>query len=205
MQVGEDIGAVYALVQMATAQSHLGDPRATQTCRQAVALAEAHDERLARAHAQWTLGYDAWRRGDLAEASVMIRTALDNERGFNDYARVALMLDELAWVTAASGDHREAGRLLGAARDLWLGIGMTIAAFGPHMVEQHAHCEEEIVRALGRAAYESALAEGGGHRGPDEAIAYALRTAPELSCRTRLCREPADPGSGTWPRWWQRA
>ncbi len=39
----------------------------------------------------------------------MIRTALDNERGFNDYARVALMLDELAWVTAASGDHREAG------------------------------------------------------------------------------------------------
>ncbi|MEU6228915.1 LuxR C-terminal-related transcriptional regulator [Streptomyces sp. NPDC047042] len=54
---------------------------------------------------------------------------------------------------------------------------MPIAAFGPHMVEQHAQCEEEIVRALGPAAYESALAEGGGHRGPDEAIAFALRTA----------------------------
>ncbi|MFF9040562.1 ATP-binding protein [Streptomyces sp. NPDC014892] len=179
VRAGEDIEAVYALIQMATAQSHLGDPRTTQTCRQAVALAEAHDERLARAHAQWTLGYDAWRRGDLAEASLMIRTALENERGFNDHARVALMLDELAWVTAAAGHHTEAGRLLGAARGLWQDIGMPIAAFGPHMVEQHAQCEEEIVRTLGRAAYETVLAEGGGHRGPDEAIAYALRTAPE--------------------------
>ena len=176
---GEEIGAVYALIQMATAQSHLGDPRTTETCRQALALAESYDERLARAHAQWTLGYDAWRRGDLAEASAMIRTALENEQGFNDYARVALMLDELAWVTAAGGDHRQAARLLGAARTLWLDIGTPISTFGPHMVEQHAQCEEDVTWALGPAAYERALAEGGRHRGPDEAIAYALRIASE--------------------------
>ncbi|MDX3544148.1 LuxR C-terminal-related transcriptional regulator [Streptomyces europaeiscabiei] len=179
MGTGEKIGAVYTLILMATAQSHLGDPRATETCRQAVALAEAHDERLARAHAQWTLGYDAWRRGDLAEASVMIRAALENEQGFNDYARVALMLDELAWVTAAGGDHKQAGRLLGAARALWRDIDIPIATFGPHMAEQHAQCEEAVTWVLGPAAYEKALAEGGSHRGPDEAIAYALRTGSE--------------------------
>ncbi|MFF6785383.1 hypothetical protein [Streptomyces sp. NPDC012510] len=44
---------------MATAQSHLRDPRSTQTCRQAVAIAEANDEPTVRAHASWALGYDA--------------------------------------------------------------------------------------------------------------------------------------------------
>ncbi|WP_329223957.1 LuxR C-terminal-related transcriptional regulator [Streptomyces sp. NBC_01485] len=172
----EEIGAVYALIVLGTVQSHLGDPRTTQTCRQAVALAEAHDERLVRAHAQWTLGYDAWRRGDLTEATVMIRSALENELGFNDYVRVALMLEELAWVTAAGGGHERAGRLLGAAAALWRDTDTGIATFGPHMVHQHAECEEDVVRALGRAAYEDALAEGGLLRGPDEAIGYALRT-----------------------------
>ncbi|WP_327731397.1 LuxR C-terminal-related transcriptional regulator [Streptomyces sp. NBC_00487] len=177
---GEEIGAVYALIQMATAQSHLGDPRTTETCRQALALAEAHEVRLARARAQWTLGYDAWRRGDLEEAVVMIRAALENEQGLNNYLRVALMLEQLAWVTAAGGDHKQAGRLLGAARALWQDIDTPIATFGPHMAEQHAQCEEDVTWALGPAAYEQALAEGGSHRGPDEAIAYALlRAEPE--------------------------
>ncbi|MFE7842805.1 ATP-binding protein [Streptomyces sp. NPDC057474] len=179
MGTSEKIGAVYALITMATAQSHLGDPRTTQTCRQALALAEAHDERLVRAHAQWALGYDAWRRGDLEEAAVMLRSALENEQGFNDYVRVALMLEQLAWVTGEGGDHKGAGRLLGAARALWRDTDTSISALGPHMVEQHDRCEEETIRVLGPAAYENALAEGGRHRGPDEAIAYALHTEVE--------------------------
>ena len=174
----EEIGAVYALILLATAQSHLGDPRTTQTCRQALALAEAHDERLVRAHARWTLGYDAWMRGDLKEAALMIRTALENERGFTDYLRVALMLEQLAWVTAAGGEHQYAARLLGAARALWQDIDTPLSTFGPHMAQQHTQCAEEIVRTLGPAAYEELLAEGGHHRCPDDAIAFALRAEP---------------------------
>ncbi|KUO07299.1 ATP-binding protein [Streptomyces sp. DSM 15324] len=175
----EEIGAVYALIVMATAQSHLGDPRTTQTCRQAVALAEAHDERLVRAHAQWTLGYDAWMRRDLPEATVMIRAALENEQGFNDYLRVALMLEQLAWITAAGRDPQRAGILMGAARVLWRDTDTNISVFGPHMVDQHAECEKEVLQVLSPAAYENALAEGARLRGPDEAIAYALRTGSE--------------------------
>ncbi|MEV5527204.1 ATP-binding protein [Streptomyces prunicolor] len=175
----EEIGAVYALILLATAQSHLGDPRTTQTCREAVAVAEAHDERLVRAHAQWALGYDAWIRGDLKEAAVMIRTALENERGFTDYLRVALMLEQLAWVTAAGGEHPQAARLLGAARALWQDTDTLISTFGPHMAQQHAQCEEAAVRALGPAAYEELLAEGGHHRCPDDAIAFALCAEPD--------------------------
>ncbi|MDX3629138.1 LuxR C-terminal-related transcriptional regulator [Streptomyces europaeiscabiei] len=197
-RTNEEIGAVYTLILMATAQAHLGDPGTTETCRQALALAEAHDERLARAHAQWTLGYDAWVRRDLAEAAVMIRAALENEQGFNDYIRVALMLEQLAWVTTASGDHQRAGRLLGAARVLWRDIDTSISTFGPHMVDQHAECEEEIVRVLGPAAYEDALVQGGRHRGPAEAIAYALRaeaepTAPAPAAATVPAPSPLTP------------
>ncbi|WP_200307221.1 helix-turn-helix transcriptional regulator [Streptomyces adelaidensis] len=179
LETGEEIGAVYALLQLGTVQSHLRDPRATQSCRQAVALAEAHGERLAHAHALWTLGYDAWLRGDHEEAWTQIRGALEKEQGFHDFVRVALMLEELAWVTAARGDREEAARLLGAAGTLWRDTGTTIAAFGPHMVEQHTRCGEEIVKSLGQAVYEKALAEGAGHRGPDHAITFALRIRPE--------------------------
>ncbi|WP_329343535.1 LuxR C-terminal-related transcriptional regulator [Streptomyces sp. NBC_01352] len=179
LEIGEKFESAFALTQMALAQSHLGDPRSTETCRQAVALAEAHGERSLLAHARWTLGYDAWRRGELTEATVMIRAALENEWGFDDCARVALMLEHLAWVTAAGSDHRQAGRLLSAARALWRDADTSIATFGPHMAEQHTQCEEEIVRALGPAGYEKVLAEGGDHHGPAEAIAYALRTPSE--------------------------
>ncbi|WP_460072930.1 ATP-binding protein [Streptomyces sp. YKOK-I1] len=197
-ETGEEIGAVYALIQLATAQSHLGDPLTTETCGQAVALAEAHGELLAHAHALWTLGYDAWVRGDHEKAVTLFRTALAKEQGFNDYLRVALMLEELAWATAAGGDHAEAGRLLGVARGLWRDIGTPLSTFGPHMIQQHVRCEEEIVRALGSAGYEKVLTEGCGHRRPDEAIAYALRTrstpaatAPAPHPLTRREREVA--------------
>ncbi|SES40358.1 non-specific serine/threonine protein kinase [Streptomyces sp. yr375] len=195
----EEIGAVYALILLGTVQSHLGDPRTTQTCRQAVALAETHDERLVRAHAQWTLGYDAWRRGDLTEATVMIRSALENERGFNDYVRVALMVEELAWVTAAGGHHERAARLLGVADALWRDTDTGIATFGPHMVQQHAECEDDVVRTLGRAAYQAALAEGGRLRGPDEAIAYALYTGSAPTPATTPAAAAADATTHTPP------
>lgn len=175
---GEETSAVYALLQLATAQSHLGDPRTTATCRQAVAIAEAHDDQLVLGHAHWTLGYDAWRRGDLKEATYMIRSALEHERGFNHYQMVALMVEQLAWVTGAGGDHRTAARLLGVAGALWQDIATPLSTFGPHMVEQHAECEEELVRALGPAAHAAAVLEGGRHRSVDEAIAYALGTGP---------------------------
>lgn len=125
----------------------------------------------------------------------MIRAALENEQGFNDYIRVALMLEQLAWVTSACGSHEEAARLLGAARALWRDLDTSVSAFGPHMAAQYTRCEEDVVRALGPAAYETALAEGGRHHGPDEAIAYALRTEPEPPA-TPCAPSPLTPREG---------
>lgn len=160
--------------------------------------------------ALWVLGHEAFRRGDLVEATVVARSALEKERGVGNNARVALMLEQLDWVTAARGDKEEAGRLLGAARTLWRNSDTPLPTFGPHRVEQHARREEDIARALGRAAYEKALAEGAGHACPDDAIAYAPRAEPEPIApapvaATGAALSPWPPGSGTWPRWWRRA
>ncbi|MET7897340.1 ATP-binding protein [Streptomyces mirabilis] len=169
-----EASAMFELFQLAAVLMDLGDPRGAEAGRQAVALAEAHGERWARAHAMWTLSCDAWRRGDREEALKLIRTALEIERGFNEPLSAALMLETLAWISASYGEYERAGRLLGAARKLWRDVGANISAFGPALEEDHARCEESVVQALGVEAYERALAVGGGHDSPKQAIDFAL-------------------------------
>jgi hypothetical protein len=60
-------------------------------------------------HAHRRLGYDAWMPGDLKEVAAMIRAALGNAPDFDDCVRAALMIEELAWITAAESDHGLAG------------------------------------------------------------------------------------------------
>ncbi|WP_256251912.1 LuxR C-terminal-related transcriptional regulator [Streptomyces sp. yr375] len=175
---------VFLLFQLAAAQTHLRDPRATETGERAVVLAAAHGDRWGRAHALWALGYDAWARGDLEASMALTRAGLELERGFNDHIATSLMLEQSAWATASSGDYERAGRLLGTVRCLWQNIGTGISAFGPRLAEYHVLCEESVARALGPAAYERALVVGGSHDTPCQAIEYALK---------------ADPGTGTGP------
>lgn len=111
-----EASAVFVLFQLAVAQTHLGDGRAADTCRRAIALAVAHGERWAHAHALWALGYDAWAHGDLEAALRLTRSGLEMERGFNDPLSAALMLETFAWITASRGDHGCAARLLGSVR-----------------------------------------------------------------------------------------
>ncbi|MGW1667473.1 ATP-binding protein [Streptomyces sp. NPDC002324] len=174
-----EASAVFPLFQLAAARVSLRDPRAAEAGSQVVALAEAHGERWGRAHALWTLGYDALERGDPGESLAPIRAGLEIERGFNEPLSAALMLETLAWVTASLGEYERAGLLLGTARGLWQDIGTSISAFGPQMAAHHARCAESIGRALGPAAYERALARGGGHDSPGRAIDHALDTGPE--------------------------
>ncbi|MGW0575354.1 ATP-binding protein [Streptomyces sp. NPDC002920] len=175
---GEETGVVFALFQLAIAQTDLRDPRGPETGRRAVATAEAHGERWARAHALWALGYDAWLLGYEETARALTQAGLEFARGFNDSLGAALMLELLAWATASGGDHERAGRLLGAGGALWRGIGTSLSTFGPHLAKDHARCVEMVVRALGPAAYAKALAEGGRHDSPVRAVAYALGIEP---------------------------
>ncbi|MEU6200893.1 LuxR C-terminal-related transcriptional regulator [Streptomyces sp. NPDC047061] len=174
-----EASAVFVLFQLAAVQLDLGNPLGAETGRRAVALAEARGERWARAHAMWTLSRCAWRQGEHEEALALIRAALEIERGFNEPFSAALMLETLAWIVASRGEYERAGRILGSVRKLWRDVGTDISAFGPPLGEDHTRCEQSVVRALGPEAYEKALAVGGGHDSPSQAIDCALAESIE--------------------------
>ncbi|MCD9879720.1 LuxR C-terminal-related transcriptional regulator [Streptomyces guryensis] len=189
--LGDQLGVVSWRGALAIAQTLFGDPRAPETSRQALADQEAHGERYARAHLLMVLGRHAWALGRHTEAKDLTLSALSMLRGFSDPIGVAKMVEQLAWITASEGDHRRAGRLLGAAGSLLHDAGTTIAAGDPQIEEYHARCEAEILQSLGSAGYEQALADGAAVSGPAQAIAYALDT--ETDADTRTGTEPAAP------------
>ncbi|WP_105967758.1 ATP-binding protein [Streptomyces geranii] len=165
--------ALQWLFQLALAQIYLDDPRAAATGRSAVITAEAHEERLSRSYALWVLGYQAWLRGNGQESNALMRSSLEIQRGFRDFAGVAATLEVLAWSTAALGDHAQAARLLGAVRPLTRELNPTSAGA---FAEPHARCEQAIIAALGPAVYEKAITEGSSCDNPHRAIALALDT-----------------------------
>ncbi len=170
----EDASAGFMLFQLAVVHMQEGNPQAAETGRQTIALAEAHGERWTRAHAIWVLSCVAWRHGDWEEALELNRAALEMERGFNEPLSAALMLETLAWVFASREEYERAGRLLGSTRRLQRDLGGDISTFGPVIAKVHTQCEQSVVRALGPEAYERALAVGGGHDSPGQAIDHAL-------------------------------
>ncbi|MGC9538271.1 ATP-binding protein [Streptomyces sp. UG1] len=177
--LNETRATVFWLFLLAVAKAQLGDPGAAQTGTQAVAVAEAHGERLCRAYALWALGFDAWIRGDSDDAVRMTRAGLEIQRSFNDPIGSAMLVGLLAWITGSCGDHRMAARLQGAARALWRVIGTSIGAFGPHMSHFQTHFEKETVEALGPAAFEKAVTEGSRYDSPACAVELALTASAD--------------------------
>jgi DNA-binding CsgD family transcriptional regulator len=169
----EDDLVRFALFQLAIAQGFAGDERAGATADRAIALAERRGERWSRSYALWAAGFVARARGDLATASTLTRAALEIQRGFSDHPGTALMIELLAWIAAADGEHRHAARLLGAIRSIWGRIGTSIGAFGPHLADQHRACEEAVASALPPSVLRAELARGE-RLSHDQAIAYAL-------------------------------
>ncbi|MEU1343824.1 LuxR C-terminal-related transcriptional regulator [Streptomyces sp. NPDC005827] len=172
---GEEEWAAEWQCSEAVARAYTGDPLAERTGREAIALAEAYGERWARAHVSAALAFRIRERGDTAAAQELVLAALDLLRGFNSYVAVAHCLELLAWLTAGSGDHERAARLLGSSSTLFRDIGETVYKF-PQLAAARKQYEEDLVRALGQARFESAFAEGGRIDGPDQAVDIALDT-----------------------------
>ncbi|MEU1180084.1 LuxR C-terminal-related transcriptional regulator [Streptomyces sp. NPDC005820] len=174
--LGDRFGEVGWRCGLAIAQTLCGDPRAPGTSAQALADTERHGERWTRARLLMVLGRRAWGLGEQTEAKERTLSALATLQGFSDTIGVARMAEQLAWITASTGDHERAGRLLGAARALREAVGITVAAGNPHHEEDHDRCTAQVRNALGPAGHEQALAAGAAIAGADQVIAYALDT-----------------------------
>jgi len=188
---GESAQPLFWLFQMTLALSRLSDPRALDTGRRAVALAEAHGERHCRSYALLALGYELRARGDHEQALAHIRAALEILRDFDDFVATARALDLLAWITAAepsAGAHERAALLLGAVSALASGVSIPVGTeFGAH----HARCAQAVASALGPEAYGKALTEGSRYDTPAQAIALALRENSENGKGTAPAAAPA--------------
>jgi predicted ATPase/DNA-binding CsgD family transcriptional regulator len=174
---------LFWLFQLAVVRALTRDPSAQEVGRQALALAEELGERLCRSYALLALAVDAWAREQTDAGRDFACRGLRLQRGFNEPIATAMLMDVLAWLTTAGGDHERAARLLGTADTLWRRSGTEPSSFAPELLGVHAKSAEEVLRTLGQAAYERAHAEGRRHDTLSSAIDFALADEPGPSRR----------------------
>ena len=173
---GDTASVLLALFQLAMAQTYDGRPeQALQSCTDTLELSDRYGERWNRAYSLWMTGLCRWRLGEPEPAARAARAALELQREFRDGICTALTIELLSWIAATTSDVRAAARLAGAATAVWIGLGTTVAAFGPHIHADATRCAERIAPARG-AGRDTPDTAGRGGMTIDEAIGLALDT-----------------------------
>jgi predicted ATPase/DNA-binding CsgD family transcriptional regulator len=170
--------ALPALLEVDRAIAYLFDGRpadaaeAIERCRQ---VCVACGDRWVLSHAHHATALAEFLRGDLGTATALVNESLSTKRRFHDTLGVALGLDLVAWIAAASGERDRAATLLGAAHRQWQAIGQPL--FGSkHFIALRAKAQEAARRR--NPGYEDAYARGAALE-LEQAVASALRE-PEL-------------------------
>jgi hypothetical protein len=99
----------------------------------------------------------AYRRGDNGRAAALLGEALLISRDIGAREVVAIVLETLAWVTAASDQAELAARLGGAAEALREVIGAPVP---PDERADHEQAMQAMRQALGEAGFAAAWAAG---------------------------------------------
>lgn len=155
-RVGDHAAAETALFQLAMAQTYGGSPEAAlATCDRVLALSEQRGEQWCRAYSLWVTGLCQWRRGEREAAHAAAVAALELQRAFQDGICIALTVELMSWLACEGERPERAAELAGAARAVWLRLGTTIDAFGPHITADAARMAEAIDRSVGPAEAEA--------------------------------------------------
>jgi predicted ATPase/DNA-binding CsgD family transcriptional regulator len=173
-ELGEPAGA-FALADLGIVAILLGDDsEAAASLEESVSMSMEQGDDWTRGHALWGLGLRHWRRREPGVAIPLLTESLRLMRRLDERTGIALAVDVLAWVAAS--DHRleDAARLLGAATAVWQSIP---ASPPPPVSEPHAAYGADVLKHLGRDAFDSAHRRGlAMSRG--EAMASALGEQP---------------------------
>ncbi|GLW05273.1 SARP family transcriptional regulator [Microtetraspora sp. NBRC 13810] len=155
----------------AMAAAFLGDrDTALAAGREYLAEAEAHQAAWAISWALWGLGLAELRHGDPHRAARLFRDSVRRQRDLDDRWSPTWGVEVLAWTAAATGDHDQAARLLGAAHALRRSFGVMLAE---PFHRAHLDADGLVRKALGAEAYATAFKQGAG---ADDPIALALTT-----------------------------
>jgi non-specific serine/threonine protein kinase len=167
--------ALPAFVEVDRAIAYTFDGRAAdaadaiERCRQ---VCVACGDRWVLSHALLAAALAEFLRGDLGTATALVEESISTKRRFHDVLGIALGVDLLAWIAAASGEAERAATLLGAAHRQWRTIGKPL--FGSkHFAALRAKAEE-AARQSGDLGYEDAYARGAAFE-VEQAVAHALR------------------------------
>lgn len=109
--------------------------------------------------AVWVKGLALWIQGQRRESAALTRRALAMKVETRGLLAIANCLETLAWIAIEQGHHPRAGRLLGAAGELWRQIGGR--QFGVAALQDHHERAVTAARdALGAEEYHRITAEG---------------------------------------------
>ncbi|MFD9666293.1 ATP-binding protein [Rhodococcus sp. NPDC059968] len=140
------------------------------TCRM---VCDQHQAQWLLSYALWGIGLIELTRGELDSAATHVRDGLLLKRVFRDTLGLALVLDTLAWITAASGDAVRAATLLGAAAQLWNTFSRQQLLGYKDFVALRERCEAQARRQMGDQGFIEGYSRGA--KMPiDDLLAYAL-------------------------------
>lgn len=158
---------LFAIVSMLRGESDKV-AEAHRRCRE---LTVPRGETWAWSSSLWAAGMDAWNRGNLAEASVLLRSGLSLKRPLRDQIGTAEALEGIAWVAASDGKLERAAVLLGAADRIWHGMGMSVDTVPGFF--RHREVSAKLARRLGERPFQAAHRHGN-RMTLDESVAFAL-------------------------------
>lgn len=156
---------------LSLAMMFLGDPRAEDLARQAVALAEEHGAQASKGWALWNLGLAQWRAGDCQDATRSLREGIRLFQPMRNLNGVSVCVQALSWCAASFSPDEDAARLLGAAEAVWRTIGGNVSQAVYREFDRRS--EERLRSAIGDRRFEAAFAEGAAYS-LDQAVAVAL-------------------------------
>ncbi|RJL31010.1 LuxR family transcriptional regulator [Bailinhaonella thermotolerans] len=134
-------------------------------------------EEWSRAYGESVHGFVLLSMGRAEEGEAVARSALATFWSFRDAVGMAAVLDVLAWIAFATGDHERFAVLLGAGRQAWSSFGHQLFSWDV-LLAIRADCEARAREEIGDDAFEAACRKGAEMR-REEAVAYALSLDPE--------------------------
>jgi non-specific serine/threonine protein kinase len=169
--LGDWSGVWITLLQLTVMTAILGEPeRAVDLGEECLALSHTRAH-VSRSWILWALAISRWLTGDRQATSRLICECIRINQPSNRWGLVH-SIEVLGWIAAATGQHRRAARLLGAADPLWRSTGVLPATL-MHLAPSHDQCEQQTRESLGTKQFAIAFREGT-RLTPDDAIAYAL-------------------------------
>lgn len=161
---GNLMGVSETLFLLATTSALEGDPdRALDYCQQYLRLVDASGDNWGRAYILWSVALARWREGtDPVAALTAQRNSVELFRRFDDRFGLGWCVQTGALLFTASGQHREAALLLGAAET------HRIPAFRV-LDDVHDRCVHAVRAPLGDRRFRE-LVEQGSSLSLDEAV-----------------------------------